>query len=163
MSLVRIFRRITDIVFRVFLIIATIAMIVLTIVVFVQVASRYVFNSSIAWTEELSRLAFIWASMMATPVALDKGMHASISFIPDRLKGKTKRVYSSILWLLILACAVIITIYGWQLTTSSTFMKTVALRCPMWVQNLPMPIGGVGIALTAVVHILEEIGKKEEA
>jgi len=45
-------------------------MAVMCTVVFAQVVLRYVFNSSIDWADEVSRLAFVWTVFLAIPLAI---------------------------------------------------------------------------------------------
>jgi TRAP-type C4-dicarboxylate transport system permease small subunit len=61
----------------------------MTAVIVVQVALRYVFNSSIDWADEAARLSFIWIVFLAVPHGVKAGVHVGLDFVdkmPPRLK-----------------------------------------------------------------------------
>lgn len=159
--MVRSLRKFTDLLMKVFGVVAAIALVLMTIVIFGQVLIRFTPVTNIAWTEELSRFAFIWSSMMGAAVAYNRGSFASITIVPNALKGKGRWVFDFVVEILVLAVCFIIIIYGFQLCTASAFMKTTALHAPMWVQYAPVPIGACGIALASITKIFEMFVKKE--
>ena len=179
MAIAKGLRKFTDIFLKVFGVLATIAMIIMTIVILFQVIIRFSPINNIAWTEELSRFAFIWSSMLGAAIAYDRGSFASITMVPNALKGKAKWIFYFVVEIVVLLVAFIIIRYGFQLAIASSFMKTTALHAPMWIQYVPVPVGGIGIALSCIVHIVgmlttgklpkesdaqlrEAIGEKEE-
>jgi tripartite ATP-independent transporter DctM subunit len=58
--------------------IVAIAMVVLNVLVFTQVVSRYIFNSPISWTEEMARILFVWLVFLGTFLALKTKGHIAI-------------------------------------------------------------------------------------
>jgi TRAP-type transport system small permease protein len=68
-----------------FLAIGLMAGLILT--VFLNVVSRYVFNSSILWSEEAARFLFIWVSFLGVVMVADKGEHMALSLLLDNIKG----------------------------------------------------------------------------
>jgi TRAP-type C4-dicarboxylate transport system permease small subunit len=50
-------------------------------VVALQVLLRYGFNSSIDWSEEISRLLFVWAMFLAIPLGIREGAHVGIELL----------------------------------------------------------------------------------
>ena len=50
-------------------------------VVTLQVLLRYGFNSSIDWSEEISRLLFVWAMFLAIPLGIREGAHVGIELL----------------------------------------------------------------------------------
>jgi C4-dicarboxylate transporter DctQ subunit len=56
-----------------------------TLLAILQVILRYVFNYAIIWSEELSRLLFVWIVMLGAALGLSYGKHMVIEFIPQRL------------------------------------------------------------------------------
>jgi len=50
-----------------------------------QVLLRYAFNTSLAWTDETSRLAFVWSIFLGIPLGIRRGSHIGIEFLTARL------------------------------------------------------------------------------
>ena len=50
-------------------------------IVTLQVVLRYGFNSSIDWSEEVSRLPFVWCMFLAIPLGLREGAHVGIELL----------------------------------------------------------------------------------
>jgi len=48
----------------------------------IQVFFRYVVQSSLGWSEELSRYLFVWLIFIGSAVALPKGFHIAIDMLP---------------------------------------------------------------------------------
>ena len=56
----------------------------MTLVVIAEVFARYVLSSSMAFSNELSRVLFIWTIFLGMPLALSRGRHVGISIL-DRV------------------------------------------------------------------------------
>lgn len=54
---------------------------ILAFVVFAQFISRYVFNSSIAWTEEIARYLLIYVTFLGASVAVRNRSHIAVEFM----------------------------------------------------------------------------------
>ena len=50
-----------------------------------QVLLRYAFNTSLAWTDETSRLAFVWSIFLGIPLGIRRGSHIGIEFLTAQL------------------------------------------------------------------------------
>jgi len=50
-----------------------------------QVLLRYAFNTSLGWTDETSRLAFVWAIFLGIPLGIRRGSHIGIEFLTSQL------------------------------------------------------------------------------
>lgn len=57
----------------------------MTLAIFLQVLFRYVFNSPLAWTEELSVFMFIWMTFLAGYVGVRRGKHIGVGAIKNAL------------------------------------------------------------------------------
>lgn len=51
------------------------------LIVTLQVLLRYGFNSSIDWSEEISRLLFVWCMFLAIPLGIREGAHVGIELL----------------------------------------------------------------------------------
>lgn len=61
------------------------AMAIMAVTVVAQVVLRYLFSAGIDWSEELARLAFVWAMFLAIPHGIRNGVHVGIDVIIVRL------------------------------------------------------------------------------
>ncbi|HUQ76289.1 MAG TPA: TRAP transporter small permease [Burkholderiales bacterium] len=50
-------------------------------IVTLQVVLRYGFNASIDWSEEISRLLFVWCMFLAIPLGIREGAHVGIELL----------------------------------------------------------------------------------
>ncbi len=64
----------------------------LMIVVFLQFFSRYVFNNSITWTEEIARYLLIVLTFTGALVCIRKRSHIHLEIVLDRLAERPARV-----------------------------------------------------------------------
>lgn len=53
-------------------------LLIMTLVMFAAVVSRYVFNSSIVWAEELSRYLFVWFVFISASYAVITKAHIRV-------------------------------------------------------------------------------------
>ena len=59
-------------------------------IVTAQVALRYGFNTSIDWSEEISRLLFVWCMFLAIPLGLREGAHVGIELLLAHLPAAAR-------------------------------------------------------------------------
>ena len=57
----------------------------IALIVALEVVSRYILNVSLAWSEEIARHLFIWASFLGAGVALKRGAHIGVDSLVTRL------------------------------------------------------------------------------
>ncbi len=59
-------------------------LVAIVVITFVQVLSRYVLQTSLAWTEELARYLFIWLASLGAAFAFKTRSHFLIRFVVDK-------------------------------------------------------------------------------
>ena len=83
---------------------------------------RYVLNSAISWTEELSRYCMVWAAYLGMSFALRDNQHMGLDFIVQKFSPKT-RCYSE------LASRIIMMIFlGIVFRSSLSHLKVVKIQ-----------------------------------
>lgn len=75
------------------------------IVISLQVVSRYVFNSSLSWTEELSKSLMVWCAFLVAPSALRTGTNVGVDIFLEAMPKRARYVAelfvsALILWIL---------------------------------------------------------------
>src|SRR5512139_2690420 len=80
---------------------AALAVVVMTSLVFFQVANRYIIGWVVPWTEEVSRILFIWITFVGAYIALKKNSHISVETFFKRFTPKNREKISNILIFLV--------------------------------------------------------------
>lgn len=80
---------------------AALAVVVMTLLVFFQVANRYIIGWIVPWTEEVSRILFIWITFVGAYIALKANSHIAVSTFFMRFTPKNRERISNILIFLI--------------------------------------------------------------
>lgn len=131
----------------------------MVIIVFSNVIARYFLNSSLAWSEELSRFMLIWLAFLGSILAYIKNEHLGLDllvFLPTRV-AMVVRIVANVLALVALA---VLFWGGWQITalTMESGWTSPALSIPYGLVYLVVPFSGImlllqgGLKLTGLVR-----------
>jgi C4-dicarboxylate transporter DctQ subunit len=75
----------------------------------IQVVSRYVFNTSVQWTEELAQLCLVWLVFIAAGLVSSQDAHVTIRVLGGALGPRGRRLLAGFAYLaVILSSAVLI-------------------------------------------------------
>ncbi|MBI2456019.1 MAG: TRAP transporter large permease subunit [candidate division NC10 bacterium] len=102
---------------------------VMTVVVFLQVLGRYVFQYPLPWSEELARYLFIWSSLLGAAIALHRGAHISLGLL--RPAGQGAILHQQCLDLGLAVFLTFLLVEGFRLTLLTTGQPSPALQVPM--------------------------------
>ena len=69
-------------------------------VVSLQVLLRYAFNSSLDWSDEISRLLFVWSMFLAIPLGIREGAHVGIELLTAHIPAHARVLLAK-------ACAIV--------------------------------------------------------
>jgi TRAP-type transport system small permease protein len=103
-------------------------------IVLVQVVMRYVFARPNPWTEELSRFAFIWLSLIGASLATKRGAHFLFESAVARLPLRLRSLIAGAVTLLVATMLLGSLVTGAELAFQSRVQRSPALDLPMvWV------------------------------
>lgn len=125
---------------------------IMTILNFANVLSRYVFKTSLSFTEELIVMAFVWVSFIGIAIGYKRFAHLGMSYIVDHLPKKVQAVFA----LLSCACSVVLMWFmitnGFEMVAGQIRLggKTPALHLPLCLQGYAIPICGILIGIRAL-------------
>lgn len=106
-------------------------LLVMTVIVLLQVAFRYVLNTPLSWTDESSRFLMIYMTYLCLPLIYLDDRNIAMSFLTDKLKGT--RIYE-LLMLIAHVCAIVLFVV-W-IYFGYTFFKTGSVMA----DSLPIPM-----------------------
>lgn len=130
------------------------------ILIFMQVILRYVFGSSLSWSEELARYIFIWQIWLGTSVAQREQVHVRIEVFggsKHEVLKKAVRICSDIIWMVF--CLILVK-YGFELVISihRRGILSTAMRIPMYLVYLSLPFSQAVVALRVAGELVRELG-----
>ena len=79
------------------------------IVVTVQVLLRYALNTSIDWSDEVSRLLFVWCMFLAIPLGLREGAHVGVELLVQFLPTAPRRALARLCSLIAIVLMAVVT------------------------------------------------------
>ncbi|KAF5048570.1 Sialic acid TRAP transporter small permease protein SiaQ [anaerobic digester metagenome] len=114
---------------------SVVAMSVMLVIIFAQVVTRYLFNYTPEWSEELARFLFVWVVFLGSALIMGESGHLAVQFLPDKFKGT---VFGTVLDVVINVCGYVfiglLLTQGWKMTSIMTFQRAPGLDIPMsWV------------------------------
>ena len=135
-------------------------MAVMATLVFVNVVTRYVFNFSIIWAEEVSQYLMIWIAYLGAGLALREGRHVAVEMLQDRLpKALGRRLRMAVGGLVFLFLGVV-TVLGFQFAAFVWSQETPVLNISLGIPSLAIPIGALLFALHLILMFRSYVGKQ---
>ena len=124
-----------------------------------QVASRYIFGSSLPWTEELARYCFMWLIYVGMVLGLHRGTHASVDVLADNLKGVPRTMVVVCVHLLSIALFGVLCYQGFLLFLMVKGQATPALRISVMIPYFSLPFGAALMNIEECWIIKEVLAK----
>lgn len=119
----------------------------MAVLVFVNVVTRYVFNHSIIWVEELTQIQMIWVAYLGAGLALREGRHVSVDTLQDLLPAAAKRLLRTLIALALALFMVVLVVLGVQIALFTWSQETPVMGLPTGLPYLAIPIGAAGVLL----------------
>jgi C4-dicarboxylate transporter DctQ subunit len=127
----------------------------MTVIVFVNVVSRYVFNDPIPGADELATLCFTWAVFVGAAAAVRQRLHIGIEFIVNWFPPRGRAALGLLVVALMAFFAGLIGFYGVKLMLAGNFKLTPVLQWPYTWIYLAIPVGAA-LMLVRLVPIAAE-------
>lgn len=138
------------------------SLLVNTIIVFMQVIMRSVFNASISWSEEMSRYIFIWQIWMGTSIAFKSNQHIKVDLIYNIFKSKrAHKIIETIVDLIWLIFNVFLCYVGFKLLVSMNARGALSsgMRLPLVYVYLALPLSSLILSIRIVLSIFDKFTK----
>jgi len=113
------------------------------ILCFTQVIVRYVFQSSIGWSEEIAKWFVVWVTFAGSAYAFRVGAHIGVEAFVNLLPGKARRIVDFIANVLTIIFVLLMIFYGGLFLKESIEIGQVApaSRLPKAIVYAALPVG----------------------
>lgn len=130
----------------------------LFVCVIIQVFTRYVLNDPAIFTEEASRFAIIWLSLLGTAYACGRLEHMAYTMLPEKLSGTKLLAHMRSVAIIVLSFGITVMVYGGGklvLRALQFNQLSATLALPMGYVYLCIPISGLLIVFYQTLIILK--------
>ena len=86
-------------------------LIAIVLITFIQVLFRYVFHSSLSWSEELARYMFLWLATLTSAYAFKTGSHFALRFLTNTMGPKLLGITN---FLVVTIVSVFLILFTWK-------------------------------------------------
>lgn len=127
----------------------SVMLITASVILFVNVVGRYVFNYGFVWAEELVRYEIIWLVFVGGSVAARKGIHIGVEALVHTLPSVVQKWVNGAVLILCIGFCAVLAFYGWELVAQTRLFnqRTPAMQFPFWLMQLAIPVGAVLMGL----------------
>ena len=122
----------------------------MTVIIFTNVALRYLTNASLEWAEEVARHMMIWLTCLGAGPVLRAGGHIAVDTLPQALPKPLARALRAVVATLLFGFFGFMVWYGWLYMQRTMFQMTAVTQVPFAYIYAALPIGG----LVLIVHWL---------
>ena len=115
----------------------------MTLVTFMQVVARYVFNYSFVWALELTGVMFAWLIFVGMSYGVRVGVHIGVDALVKSLGPRAARIVGSIAAVLCIVYSVIFAWGGWQYVSKMHDVGILMQDIPIqqWIPRAVLPVG----------------------
>jgi TRAP-type transport system small permease protein len=148
------------------------ALAIMAILVFGNVLLRYIFNTGITWSEEVSRYLFVWLTFIGAIGALKDNQHLGVDMLVKKLSPGARKIAFLISNVIVLYVLWLALEGSWKITLLNTKALSPALGIPMsyvYASGIVMAIGMAIIILHKMYQVffkkvpIEELEKTVES
>ncbi len=131
----------------------------LIVIVFYNVASRFIFHSTVAWTEEIARFLFIWLTFLGAVLVNDKYEHMNLDVVVTSLPPKAGKLIQLISTTIACILFIILMVGGYKVVLRNMDWRSSALEIPYAYVYMIEPICCVIMAGQSIVRICKIVRK----
>jgi C4-dicarboxylate transporter DctQ subunit len=115
----------------------------MTLVTFMQVVARYVFNYSFVWALELTGVLFAWLIFIGMYYGVRVGAHIGVDVLVRSLGDRAARIVASVATVLCIVYALIVAWGGYQYVAKMHDVGILMQDMPVqqWIPRLVIPLG----------------------
>ncbi|KYH31790.1 TRAP transporter small permease [Neomoorella mulderi] len=141
-------------------------MIGITIVLFIEVITRYLLKIPLPWTDEVARLMLVWLSFLGVGVGIKTKAHVQVEALITKLPAKIQRYMRITANLSIIFFAVALLYFSFDYVRASSRMIFPVLRISFLWRALAVPVAAILIITYCgqqLLHYLNKNGKSDAA
>ncbi|WP_101842791.1 TRAP transporter small permease [Halobacillus sp. Marseille-P3879] len=147
MNLLKMLKRSLD---RVLLVTALTLLAVMVLIIVVQVFSRQIFSYTPSWSEELSRVLFVWVSFLGIAYGFKEKLHIGVGLVVNMLPEQVQKGFDYLAKVIVIGLGIFMIYFGWQFTMLMGSSTLPGLGLPSSVLYASIPATGIFVTLYGI-------------
>ena len=127
------------------------------LLVFGQVITRYCFNYTPHFGEELARYLFVWVVFLSLPLVAKYGGHMAIETLTSRVHGATLKFLNIMADIFTIAFLAIMVWCGCEMVVRTSYQTSPAMMIPMSWVYVVIPFGCAVMLLYVLLNLFNVI------
>ncbi len=140
---------------------AIILLVVLVAIVFAGVVGRYSGNP-VLWSDEAAQALFVWVSMLAADLTLQRSGHFSIDILANLLPLRARLVLDVFVILLAGALLTLLIVAGFRFADMTSGRPMPMLGLPSSAATAALPVGFSLMMITLIEQLVRRIRHRDE-
>ncbi|EGN65710.1 putative TRAP dicarboxylate transporter, DctQ subunit [Fusobacterium animalis 11_3_2] len=126
-------------------IILLILLVLMTCIMGIQIVSRYVFQNSLTWSEELVRYMFVWSAFLGIPFCIKHGLSIKVDQFRNLFPIPLQKALMYIDKIIIFVLFLVMFIYSCLVVKASYLsgQTSPAMQIPMWIVQLSVCVSSL--------------------
>ena len=122
-----------------------ILLVLMTCIMGIQIVSRYVFQNSLTWSEELVRYMFVWSAFLGIPFCIKHGLSIKVDQFRNLFPIPLQKVLMYIDKIIIFLLFLVLFIYSFTVikATYLSGQTSPAMQLPMWTVQISVTVSSL--------------------
>ena len=133
-----------------------ILLVIMTGVMGIQIVSRYVFQNSLTWSEELVRYMFVWSAFLGIPFCIKHGLSIKVDQFRNLFPIPLQKALMYIDKIIIFFLFLVMFIYSCLVVKASYLsgQTSPAMQIPMWMVQISVCISSLLSMIRSIQNLL---------
>ena len=139
-----------------------ILLVIMTGVMGIQIVSRYVFQNSLTWSEELVRYMFVWSAFLGIPFCIKHGLSIKVDQFRNLFPIPLQKILMYIDKIIIFFLFLVMFIYSCLVVKASYLsgQTSPAMQIPMWMVQISVCISSLLSMIRSIQNLLNLVRGK---
>ncbi len=135
--------------------------VIMTVTVLLGVLFRYVFQSPLGWTEELSRYVMIWMALLSVALCIWRHEHVGVTMFIKKLPRLVAKTIIFLSNFLVLYFLYILAVFGFRMAEGGKAQVSTALHTSMQWWLMAVPVSAVLCLVMLVCKMTLDLRRKD--
>ncbi len=120
-----------------------------------QVVNRYLLHLPIAWTEELTRYAFVWVSLLGSVRGARDNAHIKVDVFVAMMAPAVQRIVDLLIGIIVLVLLITVVVSGLELLPGAMYRRASTIDVSLFYLYVSIPLCGILMLVFTLKNTVE--------